>query len=267
MSTTISERPWSSYSESDYTLEQWHRACLVHMHAGPPTSKSQCKLPVRTPDGVLNRNGVHAAAAALAGARSPLKAPPDQMMKARSALRRCYAMLQEQPPDSLKQSAIEVVDDILEHFGVKGMKWGVRRAGDHFLEKGLAVSTPGSRARGAAAAKASKKVKVKDKGRKIKTSGGKGLPAHPDALRAHRVGQVVKKSGLKAVSNEDLNTFATRLQLEQNVSRLTSREKSKATQFVSNVLSQSGKSLASEAVNKGAKETGKKALKIAKSRR
>jgi hypothetical protein len=159
------------------------------------------------------------------------------------------------------------VKDFIQHFGVKGMKWGVRRAGDHFLERGLAISTPGSRARGAAAAKSARKVKVKDKGKKLRTSGGKGVPAHPDALRAHRIGQVVKKSGTKAVSNQDLSTYANRLQLEQNVSRLTSKERNRGTQFVSGVLSQSGKSLASEAVNKGAKEVGKKALTLARYRK
>jgi len=102
----VSEKPWSDYTESDYSIEQWHAACLVHLHDGPPTSKSQCKLPVKTPNGALNRNGVHAAAAALAGARSPLKAPPEQKAKAASALRRYYSQLGETPPDSLKQSAL-----------------------------------------------------------------------------------------------------------------------------------------------------------------
>ena len=472
----ISEKPWGDISESDYTLEQWHNACLIHLHDGPPTSKSQCKLPVRTPSGALNRNGVHAAAAALAGARSPLNAPSEQKAKAAVALRRCYQQLNEDPPESLMMHSVDdilahfgvkgmkwgvrrdqtstsgvlsrisgkpelksdetwrnrtvrsrtadalypfnpvagsgwgglnskvgkatrkamkgdikvlnskpvyntrlarreikraslgkiqnnksgvvdkyyaehskifekhlreqapkfmqtspsgkwetklwvsksgnawnvdvrqvdkakhaaddlsnvtfkvkpifdndgfivdwefldsdmaqsAINDILEHFGVKGMKWGVRRAGDHFLERGLAISTPGSRARGAAAAKSARKVKVKDKGKKLRTSGGKGVPAHPDALRAHRIGQVVKKSGTKAVSNQDLSIYANRLQLEQNVSRLTSKERNRGTQFVSGVLSQSGKSLASEAVNKGAKEVGKKALTLARYRK
>ena len=100
--------------------------------------------------------------------------------------------------DSMAQSAI---DNFLEHFGVKGMKWGVRRshaqrAGDVFLERGLAISTPGSRARGAARAKkiASTPVKVSEKGKKLKTSGGKGRPAHADAVRARTHGQVAKKS-------------------------------------------------------------------------
>jgi hypothetical protein len=66
----VSEKPWSDYTKADYSIEQWHAACLIHLHQGPPTSKDQCKVPVRTPNGALNRNGVHAAAAALAGPRS-----------------------------------------------------------------------------------------------------------------------------------------------------------------------------------------------------
>lgn len=112
----ISETPWSDYSKSDYTLEQWHSACLVHTHDGDPTSKSECKLPVKTPDGALNRNGVHSAAAALGGARGGLKGVSDDQKKtAAKALKRYYAQLDEDPPESLN------------HHGVKGMHWGVRK--------------------------------------------------------------------------------------------------------------------------------------------
>ena len=46
----VSDKPWGNIKESDYDLEQWHRACLIHLHDGDPTSKEQCKLPVREPD-------------------------------------------------------------------------------------------------------------------------------------------------------------------------------------------------------------------------
>jgi hypothetical protein len=114
----ISEKPWSDYSESDYSIEQWHNACLIHLHTGPPTSKAQCKLPIKTPAGVINRNGVSAALAALHGARATLKAPADQKAKAERRLQNLKAQLSTQ-----KASA-------LEHHGVKGMHWGVRHKPD-----------------------------------------------------------------------------------------------------------------------------------------
>lgn len=120
--THISERSWSDYTSADYTLEEWHKACLIHIHNGAPTSKSQCKLPVRTPNGAINRNGVHAAAAALAGARSEIIASDAQKESAAKKLRSLYSELDEEPPNSLKQS-----DIVIEHFGTRGMKWGVRK--------------------------------------------------------------------------------------------------------------------------------------------
>lgn len=122
----ISERPWSEYTAADYTVEQWHRACLIHQHQGAPTSKNQCKLPVRTPDGAINRNGVHAAAAALAGARGGVQASPGEKADAAAALRRLYGELDEDLPNYLKQGE-DLTNDILAHYGIKGMHWGVRR--------------------------------------------------------------------------------------------------------------------------------------------
>jgi hypothetical protein len=145
----------------------------------------------------------------------------------------------------------EIVDDVIKHFGVKGMKWGVRRerAGDHILEKGFAISTTGSRARGAAAAKSAQKVTVKDKGKKIKTSGGKGRSAHPDALRAHKLDQIVKKSGTKALSDEDLRAYSNRLQLEQNVSRLHSNNKNTGAKVSKLILERAGNKAIDEVLN------------------
>jgi hypothetical protein len=113
----LSEKPWSDYSEADYSIQQWHNACLIHLHNGPPTSKAQCKLPIKTPAGVINKNGVSAALAALHGARSPLKAPADQKAKAESRLQNLSNQFKNQKTSSLS------------HHGVKGMKWGVRRGG------------------------------------------------------------------------------------------------------------------------------------------
>jgi hypothetical protein len=126
----VSEKPWSDYTKADYSIEQWHNACLIHQHQGAPTSKNQCKLPVRTPNGALNRNGVHAAAAALSGARGGVSATDSELASARTALARLYSQLNEQAPPSLVKHSDMDQDERLVHFGVKGMHWGVRKSED-----------------------------------------------------------------------------------------------------------------------------------------
>lgn len=123
----VSEKPWSEYKASDYTLQQWHNACLIHVHGGGEYTKDQCKLPVKTPSGSLNRNGVHAAAAALAGARGGVQAPEEEKAKAAKALIRYYKELGEEPPSSLVKHFSFDSSEFIEHHGIKGMRWGVRR--------------------------------------------------------------------------------------------------------------------------------------------
>jgi hypothetical protein len=161
-------------------------------------------------------------------------------------------------------SNLDVVENILEHFGVKGMKWGVRsqRIGDTAVG-GLGISTTGSRARASARKVKNKEVRVSDKPKKLKTSGGKGLPTSSDAIRARTLGQIGKESGLKALSNDQLQIYSQRLQLEQNVKRLNYNELSPGRRFVATILGRSGNSLASEAVNTSAKKVGKRAVSYA----
>lgn len=117
-------KPWGSYKESDYTVQQYANATLIH-EPGPITSKNQCKLPVKTPDGKVHPGGVAAAAAVLAGARGGLKDVSDaQKDAAKKKLLGLYKQIKQDPLDSLKQD--DLAGEFLEHFGVKGMKWGVR---------------------------------------------------------------------------------------------------------------------------------------------
>lgn len=132
-------------------------------------------------------------------------------------------------------SETKTVENLLTHHGVKGMKWGVRR-------------------------NRSSNVTVSDKKKKLKTSGGHGRPAHSDAVSARTLGQVGKKSGLKALSNQELQAYANRLQLEQNVSRLNYNEKSAPRRFVSSLLGRQGSQLANDAAKTGATKAGRGAL-------
>ena len=141
--------------------------------------------------------------------------------------------------NSLTQGAL-AVEDILAHHGVKGMRWGVR--------------SRSSRPQG---------VTVKDKGRKLKTSGGKGHPATESAVRARKIGQVGKKSGLKALTDEELNTYARRIQLEQNVARLQYNEKSRGGKFVDSFLGRQGSQLANKAAQEGSAKAGRSAVNAA----
>lgn len=111
------------------------------------------------------------------------------------------------------------VDDILTHFGKKGMRWGIRND---------------SRPSGPQA------VTIKDKRKKLKTTGGKGFPSTSDAITSRTIGQIAKKSGTRAVSNSELKAYNERLNLEQNYKRLAYQDSSIGKKFVLTVLRKKG---------------------------
>lgn len=108
---SVSDKPWSDFSAADYTLEQYRKAALIHP-AEPSEDKGDYKLPVLEPDGALNRNGVHAAASALAGGRGGVDAPAEVKEQAAKRLVGLYRnQLKEDPPDSLLTLAGESPKD------------------------------------------------------------------------------------------------------------------------------------------------------------
>ena len=160
----------------------------------------------------------------------------------------------------------QAVEDVLTHYGKKGMKWGIRGSravGDVVLERGFAIGTRGSRARAHTRAvnRASAPVKVTNKGKKLKTSGGKGHSAHPDAVRAYTLKQVSKKSGVKALSNDDLQSLTKRLQLESSLRQLNSNNRSPGTKFANNILKQSGNKVVQEITGGATSQVKKQFMK------
>lgn len=95
--------------------------------------------------------------------------------------------------------------DFLEHYGVKGMRWGVRKR-----EEPNAV-----------APQAASRVPHGDKRQtKIDVKGGENHPAAPDAIKIAQVKAKYQKSGPAALNNQELRELQERMNLEANVSRL-----------------------------------------------
>lgn len=80
---------------------------------------------------------------------------------------------------------METLEDVLAHFGVKGMKWGVKR-------------TP--------------------------SQGGAGSEDHNKAEAAKAK---VKSGGIKSLSNQELQDFVSRVNLETQYSKIGSNSKGK----------------------------------------
>lgn len=101
----VSDKPWGQFSETDYAdAGAYCDACLINTNSGPRSTwtKANCKLPVKEPDGALNRGGVHAAASVMAGGRGGVRASPAMKRAAARRLMTMYrADLNEAPPESL----------------------------------------------------------------------------------------------------------------------------------------------------------------------
>ena len=130
------------------------------------------------------------------------------------------------------------VDDILLHFGVKGMKWGQRKSDSGGMTGPHPIV-----------------VTQKKAGGKVTVSGGKGHEATDDALVSRALAQKAKKSGIHSLSNQELQALTTRMNLEQQFSRLQPPSAKKAVlKFTSDIVLQVGKQqitkLASDALSK-----------------
>jgi hypothetical protein len=103
----VTDKPWDG-SASRFSDAEYARSCVLDLadcmaSALDRTAKERYKLPIREPNGTLNANALGAAAAALAGARSPLQACAAAKATAARKLLAAYRAAGMTPPDSLTQ--------------------------------------------------------------------------------------------------------------------------------------------------------------------
>ncbi len=124
------------------------------------------------------------------------------------------------------------VEDVLLHYGKKGMKWGV-------TTKSSSTS-----------------------------KSAKEQPASSDAVRVSAIKQKVTASAFKStptrtapLSNAELQTAVARMNLEQQYARLESASRPPAIKFVAGLVGSVGKQKASNVVNNAANKQVADALK------
>lgn len=144
-----------------------------------------------------------------------------------------------------------VVAEELAHFGVKGMRWGVRRSESQLARVGSTDSD----------------VTVKAKGGKIKgASGGSATKPSEDALNAAVAKQRLKKGSIDSLSNEELNTLVKRMELESKFYTLNTKSKeatkSKGRKFVDNFIDETIKNESGKLARGDATATGQRIKKV-----
>jgi 2'-5' RNA ligase len=155
-----------------------------------------------------------------------------------------FVNLSDTPEESMAQTA-DIGAEWLAHHGVKGMKWGHRkeRGTPGFFETKRAQSEREARVKRTPITPRTIDT-IGSSGRKkttISVKGGQDHPATPDALRVAGAQQKLKKSGVHALSNKELQEVATRLNLEVQVKNLTKGNQSMSQKFIDGLLGRGSK--------------------------
>lgn len=116
------------------------------------------------------------------------------------------------------------LDDVLAHYGIRGMHWGKRKAASIGSKDPEAVSVYSS------------------PGKRLRTSGGSNHPASDDAKQAAVSRQTARQSTVDALSNKDLQHLVGRLNLEANYAKiaLVPKQKSAGRKFIEKLLKDEG---------------------------
>jgi hypothetical protein len=132
---------------------------------------------------------------------------------------------------------MDTVEEVLAHYGVKGMRWGIRRRrrsesggdGASTTPLGVSKSTVGS-------TKATPVLLKAVPGKPVKVKGGDRQETTADALRSAALKQKARKSGPQALTNEEMRFLVDRLGLEKRLSEVAPKYKTKGQKFVQDFL-------------------------------
>lgn len=144
---------------------------------------------------------------------------------------------------SLEQT-IDLGAEFLAHYGVKGMRWGQRK--QEFVtrqhQQRLKVEAANRNARSPQEVKAYPTIgSSKRKKATVDTKGGEDHPPTEDAIKVAVAKQKLKKSGTAALTNSELQEMQRRLNLENDVQRLLTGDKTAGQRFIDGLLGRGSK--------------------------
>ena len=145
------------------------------------------------------------------------------------------------PTEFIKQSLqhhAELNDDELSHYGVKGMKWGVRRSRSA-LAKARKARKGGSRNDGPEDVKVSTTP-----GERVKAKGGSRQAPSEDAVRTAAKKQKARASTTDSLSTKELKEIVERMNLERQYNKLNPPKKSLGKEFAQMVFENDKQKLA-----------------------
>lgn len=132
----------------------------------------------------------------------------------------------------------KLADDELSHYGVKGMKWGVRRS-----RAALARARGGKKSGGSNDGPEDVKVSTTP-GERVKAKGGARQPASEDAVRTAAKKQKARASTTDSLSTKELKEIVERMNLERQYSKLNPPKKSLGKEFAQMVFENDKQKLA-----------------------
>ena len=131
-----------------------------------------------------------------------------------------WGQIKSVTPEPPAQNGIkheDSVDDFLAHYGVKGMRWGVRK--DRSAQEVTVYTRPG---------------------KKAVASGGKHHKPTAEAMQTVATRQKSKRSTTDSLTNAELKTAVERMRLEQQYNKLTGDNLTLGQKFVKFLIDNTG---------------------------